>query len=456
MNGDLLNGGRKRMPVPRLLLLTLTLLAGACNFRESNSALPTPNDENIIYVTATPMPIVAQAEPTTEPTDILPTVTPTPPIDPAQLLQLGDDFVRNGYLEDAAGVYRTLLDYGDSIEARYRALAAFRWGQVALRAGYFQQALDAFNVLIEQFPDDANSAQAYFLRGDARLGLSLWAAAITDLQRYLTLRPGLIDSYVFERIADARIALGQTESALENYEMAINAKRSLVPLLKMREKLAQIYINLGRAAEAVAQYDAILAVARNVPYRASIAFTAAEAALEGADEATGIARMKAVFESYPTTATAWFALEALSQHGLSYDGFQRGRAAIIAGAWQAAIDAFNQYAATHLQEDISAELYLSLGRAYRQIGNSDAATIAFQKVIDDNPGDPLFGDALLERGRTRFLAGDNPAAIQFYLAIADDYPQLAEGSRRSVMARRVSLRHERRNGAFTTSIHAAG
>ena len=167
------------MPVPRLLLLTLTLLAGACNFRESNSALPTPNDENIIYVTATPMPIVAQVVPTTEATDILPTVTPTPPIDPAQLLQLGDDFVRNGYLEDAAGVYRTLLNYGDAIEARYRALAAFRWGQVALRAGYFQQAHDAFNVLIEQFPGDANSAQAYFLRGDARLGLSLWAAAIS-------------------------------------------------------------------------------------------------------------------------------------------------------------------------------------------------------------------------------------------------------------------------------------
>ena len=41
-----------------------------------------------------------------------------------------------------------------------------------------------------------NQAQAYFLRGDAYLGLSQWNEAIADFQQYLTMRPGLIDSYV--------------------------------------------------------------------------------------------------------------------------------------------------------------------------------------------------------------------------------------------------------------------
>ena len=102
------------------------------------------------------------------------------------------------------------------------------------------------------------------MRADARLGLSRWREAIDDLQRYLLLRPGLIDSYVHERIADAQMALGMTEAALENYQRAINAKRSKVPLLILREKLARIDIELGRHAEAVAQYDAILTVARNI------------------------------------------------------------------------------------------------------------------------------------------------------------------------------------------------
>ena len=410
------------MSLFRIFLLVLSIFATACNVRNANGSLPTPDENNIIYVTATPMPVVAQVAPTDIPTD-LPTIPPpTPTTEPLKLMQASDRLMLNGYLEDAAESYRKLLNYGDSAAPADRAQAAFRLGQATLRAGYFQRALDAFTLLISEFPGHPQIAQAYFLRGDARLGLSQWAAAIADLQQYLALRPGLIDSYVYERIADGQIALGQTDAALGNFELAINAKRSLVPLLVLREKLAQIYINLDRHGEAVAQYDAILTIARNTHYRASISFTAAQAALDGGALAAGIERMRAVFENYTNTATAWKALDVLGQHGAAYDGLQRGRAAFIAGDYQAAIDAFNEYTTTHELAAIPAELFLTLGRAYRQIGNSNAATIAFQTVIDQYPTDPLFGEALLERGRTRFLAGDSPAAIQIYLAIADTYP----------------------------------
>lgn len=404
----------------RLLVLTFCLLASACNFR--SLPLPTPDEDNIIYITATPMPVVAQAAPTEAPT------APPPTIDANQLLQLGESYTRNGYLEDAAGVYRALLNQGDALEPTLRAEAGFRFGQVALRAGYFEQARDAFSRYIDEFSAEAGLAQAHFLRADARLGLSQWSEAIADLQQYLLLRPGLIDSYAHERIADAQIALGRTELALENYERAINAKRSKVPLLILREKLARIYINLERHAEAVAQYDAILAVARNIPYRANISLTAAQVALNSVDRETGLARMRAVVENYPGAAAAWQAQDQLSRYGAAFDGFRRGQAAFIAGDAQAAIEAFNQYTTTQAAEAIPAELFLLLGRAYRQIGNFAAATVAFQTLIDRYPQDPLFGDALLERGRTRFLAGDNPAAIQLYLALAEEYDYLAEAA----------------------------
>ncbi len=413
------------MPLFRALALTLCLLASACNIRSADSTLPTPNEDNIIYVTATPLPATAQSLPThtaTFPPTPTPAPTATPTVQPALLLAQGERLVLNGYLEDAAAVYRTLLNYGSAITPQERAQAAFRLGQVTLRAGFFEQAADALTTLVTDFPESAQIAQAYFLRGDARIGLSQWGAAIADLQQYLALRPGLIDSYVFERIADAQIALGQTEAALQNYERAIGAKRSKVPLLVLREKLAQIYIKLQRYSDAIAQYDAVLAVARNAPYRANISFSAAQAALAGGDLAAGVERLRAIFENYAGTATAWKALDLLSQQGVSYDGLQRGRAAFSAGDYQAAIDAFNEYTTTHQLAAIPAELFLTLGRAYRQIGNSEAATVAFQTIIDQYPQDPLFGEALLERGRTRFLAGDSPAAIQIYLAIADTYP----------------------------------
>ena len=409
----------------RILVFTLCLLTSACNFRSLELPLPTPDADNIIYVTATPLPAVNQVAPTDTPTEPPPTAPPTPDIDAIQMLATAANMTRNGYLEDAAGLYRKLLNYGDVIAPAQRAEAGFRFGQVALRAGYFEQAQDAFSLFIAEFPSDAHVAQAYFLRADARLGLSQWSTAIADLQAYLRLRPGLIDSYVYERIADAQIALGQTDSALENYERAISAKRSKVPLLILREKLAQIYINLDRPAAAIAQYDAILTVARNIPYRASISLTAARVTLNSVDGETGLARMSAVAENYPGTAAAWEAQDQLRRHGAVVDGFRRGQAALIAGDAQAAINAFNQYTTTQDTTAIPAELFLLLGRAYRQIGNFGAAAIAFQTLIDRYPQDPLLGDALLERGRSRFLAGDSPAAIEIYLALAEDYDYLA-------------------------------
>ena len=409
----------------RLLVVTLCLLASACNFRRQELPLPTADADNIIYVTATPLPALAQTAPTETPTELAPTASPTPAVDATQRLLEGERLTRNGYLEEAAGLYRNLLNYGAAIEPEQRAAAGFRFGQAALRAGYFEQARDAFSRYIDEFSVGARLAQAYFLRADARLGLSQWNEAIADLRQYLLLRPGLIDSYVYERIADAQLALGRADSALDNYKRAIAAERSKVPLLILREKLAQIYVNLGRYAEAVAQYDAILAVARNLPYRANIALTAAQVALGNVDTATGLARMRAVAENYAGTSAAWQAQDQLSRHGAEIDGFRRGQAAFIAGDAQAAVDAVNQYLAAEDSTAIPAELFLLLGRAYRQIGDFAAAARAFQTLIDRYPQDPLFGDALLERGRTRFLAGDSPAAIEIYLSLAEGYSHLA-------------------------------
>ncbi len=411
------------------VMLMLCLVASACNMPGGGPPLPTPDADNIIYVTATPAPVVMQAAPTASPTaPPAPTARATATVDPTGLMRLADDLTRNGYLEEAARAYRDLLNSGENLAPAPRADAMFRFGQVALRAGYFEQARDGFSVFIAQFPDSPHLAQAHFLRADARLGLSQWAEAIADLQEYLRLRPGLIDSYVHERIADALIALGQTASALEHYDRAVSAKRSKAPHVLLREKLARILINLGAYAEAVAQYDGILAVARNVPYRADISLMAAQATLNWVDEATGLARMKAVAEDYPGTVAAWEAQDQLSQHGTAIDGFRRGQAAFVAGEFQAAVEALNDFTASQDAAAIPAELFLLLGRAYRRIGNFEAAAVAFQTLIDRYPQDPLFGEALLERGRTRFLAGDSPAAIEIYLAVADDYDHLAEAA----------------------------
>jgi soluble lytic murein transglycosylase len=421
------------------------LAVSACNMGVDH--LPTPNAENIIYITATPdlptpdadgiiwitaTPLPSLASLTTPiptgimpPTAILPTQTPTPFVQPVEALAQAEQLLRNGYYEQAAQTFTAILAQGDQLDPTIRAQAAFRLGQAALREGLFDQAVEAFTLLITQFPQDERVAQAHFLRGDALLGLSRWSEAVADFERYLAKRPGLIDSYAYERIADAQIAMGQLEAALVNYNNALR-DRSLVPLLALRERVAQILIGAGRIDEAIAQYDAILAVARNVGYRASIDLLAAQALVNSGRIQAGIARAQRVFDTYPETRSAYQAMQILLQNNVSLNAYQRGRVAFNYGAFNEAINAFNEFSSAVPLDQIPADLYLMLGRAYREIGNPNAAVVAFQTIIQQYPTDPAFGTALLERGRTRFLSGDIAGAIETYLEIARQYPNLYE------------------------------
>jgi soluble lytic murein transglycosylase len=368
----------------------LLLLLSACNmqaqqlptpdgegniFVTATPVLPTPNEQGIIMITATPQvsDINIASVPTSQlpPTDIpLPTATPTTILDPRQLLNEADELLRNGRFEEAAEAYHAILQQVN--EPSLRGEAAFKLGQAALKEGLFTTAVDALSLLISEVPTDPNIPQAYFLRGDAYLGLSQWDLAIVDFQQYLLLRPNLIDSYAYERIGDAQLALGQSEAALLSYNSAISSNRSNLSMLMLREKLAQIYLSLGRSTDAVAQYDAILAVAQNAGYRAEIDTLAAEALVIGGDTDAAIVRAQRVFEGSPETAVAYRAMLILDENGVETDSYLRGIVYFNYGAYPDAIDAFNEYTSTHIVTSIPARLYLLLGRSYRELGNPGA------------------------------------------------------------------------------------
>ena len=392
------------------LLMILLAFASGCTLNQPTAETPTP----LVTSTATAIPTATPSPP--------PPSTPT--IEPALVLQVGDNFLINGYFENAVNTYQALLDQDPPAE--FSALAAFRLGQAALREGLFNNAVDSLSRLIDNHPQDGRLAQAYFLRGDAYLGLSRWNEAIADFQQYLALRPGLIDSYAHERIGDAQLALGQNDASVTSYLTAVEANRTLVPLLVLREKLARVYRSSGQTGEAIAQYDAILAVARNNGYRSSIEYAAAEALLEGSDTQASLARLQTVFETYAGTEQAYNAMNALLENGVELDDYAVGRVSYLYGDYERALDALSVYSTERALTEIPAELHLMLGRAYRELGNSAAAVTAFQTVIDQYPRDPLFGEALLEQGRTKFLLGDIPGAIERYLFIAQTYDYLTE------------------------------
>jgi soluble lytic murein transglycosylase len=388
------------------------------------SACGAAGEAPVTYVVVTSTPeaaaAVAQAATATPEFTPTPTLTPTPDVPPDEALRLANQHALNGRYAEAMGLYRALLANPGALPEQ-RATAAFSAGRMALFEGLFADAAATLSELITAFPDNPLAHQAYFLRGDAYLGLSRWTEAINDYRQYARLRPGLIDSYVQERIGDSYLAIQFFDDAFTAYSQSAAAGRPRVPQAALLEKIARLYVSAGRTPDAVAAYDAILDIAQNTAYRATIELAAARLLVEAGDLENGLPRMQRIFNNYPDQPAALEAMNALSANGRTLDAYQRGVVLFSRQDYQGAIQAFNDHTTSVPLTEIPAMLHLLLGRAYREVGNSPAALIAFDTIIRQYPTDPLFGEALLEQGRTRFLSGDNDGAINFYLNIVDTY-----------------------------------
>ncbi|HVO68722.1 MAG TPA: tetratricopeptide repeat protein [Aggregatilineaceae bacterium] len=401
--------------LPAALLIAAAL---ACNLSEkppaiiitatpSNPALMNPTTPTVPYVTPTPQ------------------IVPTPTLPPKVAFSDAEQALHNGDYVGAVSYFNAVITQPDA-DPELHASAIYGLGEAALREGLYDQASAALGQFIAGYPNDARIPQATFLRGDAYLGLSQWQLAIHDFQTYLSLRPGLIDSYVYERIGDAYLALGQPTQSLDAYAKAADATREVASLVALRERVAAGYLNAGQPQQAVAQYDAILAVAQNEPYRASIQYQAAQVEIGMGDVADGYTRLQHLVSDSPTTYAAYQALGVLLSAGLKVDTFQKGLIDYSNEDYQAAIDTFNTY--TSELGYAPANVLMMLGQSYRAVGNAQAALTTFQTVIDSYPADPAYGEAWLEQGRTLFLAGDTAGAIQKYVQFSTDHPDLPQSA----------------------------
>ena len=73
-------------------------------------------------------------------------------------------------------------------------------------------------------------------------------------------------------------------------------------------------------------------------------------------------------------------------------------------------------------------MFILLGQAYREVGNTAAANTSFQAVIDQFPSSDQYGDAWLQQGRTLFVAGKVQDAIAKYKELSEKHPDVPEGA----------------------------
>lgn len=404
----------KRTAIPALLTLMAALALASCE--GLSSGLPAALQP------ATPLPT---ATPTSTPTP-LPTPTPTPM--PIEVVHQGERDLRNGDWDAASLAFQQVVaNSGASPDER--AAAQIGLAHASLRRGDFTSARAVLDGFLAESPQHPRAPLAYFVRGDARLGMSDWSGAIADFQTYLSLRPGLIDSYAYERIADAHLAAGQIPEALNAYDQALQSERQLVGELQLRERVASVNRSLGNTSGAVAQYQAILERAQNPTYLASIEFSLGQAWFEAGEFDAAYQQFDRVFMTYPDSYEALSALRALLEANRPVDQHQRGIVNFNQGQYDIAIQAFLAHIASLSSvRDDKVETHLYIARAYRNLGNLQAAQSELQGTItrfgpQDGDG---WATAWLELAATYAAQGDNESAFATYEEFLEKHADLPQ------------------------------
>jgi soluble lytic murein transglycosylase len=383
-------------------ILVVGLLAAACN-------IPLIFDDNPAFG-PTPEPTESPtASPTASPS---PTPTPLPEV----RLEEGDWALFNGDWDRAIDAYRAALHPDFSVEVT--AAAQLGLGTAYLRAMRYGDAALAFGVFVEAFPNHPVLGHGYFLRAQAYEALGDMQSAIQDYDRYLELRPGLIDAFVHERVGDALREIGLPNQALVRYQASLDSPRT-GSTAGLRIKIGNAHMEAGQYDLALAMFDEVYSLSSAATTRASMNLAAGRA-LEAMGDADGaLARYFDSVQNYPSAYSSYLGLIELVEAEYPVDEIQRGLVDYYAGVYQPALNAFNRY----LAENSSAAAYYYRGLTLRQLGDNENAILDFQYVIDNFPGDALATASWLEIAHTLWPHQDDLAgALQTTLDFVAAYP----------------------------------
>jgi soluble lytic murein transglycosylase len=375
-----------------LILLSLFFALAAC------TALPT--QIAALFDTATPS-VTPTLTPTLTPTPTN-TPTPTPTPQPIVRVQEADHELFNGNWDKAITLYNAALD--QQPDPKVAAAARFGLGTARLKAGDPATAAGDFTQYLQAYPTDSRIPDAYFLLGAIAQVQGTWGVAIQNYHQYLSLRPGIIDSYVWERIGRCYLEAGDIPNAIAAYDQAILSDRAggLGPLI---EQKAGLLSQQGNYTDAYALYDLVAASADSHLTLARMDILRGRMKLLQGDTDTAYTFFQHAVETYPETYDAYQSLIALLDAGQTVDELQRGIVNYHAEQYQLALAAFTRYLAATTDPDPQVYWYAALTRRARnEIPNAIAN---FDVIMDNYPTSDLWIEAWTEKAYTQWAWADD-------------------------------------------------
>jgi soluble lytic murein transglycosylase len=380
-----------------------------------SSSTPTP--------TSTPSPTFTPS-PTATPT-WTPTTTPTPsptPLPSAQL-ETAHRYQINGHYDQAIAAYLALLDNDPTSEqarqARYHLAEAY------LLNREYTAAAAAWEGFVADYPDDGRLPQARFMAAHAYQAVNECGEAVVLYEAYLADETPLADM-VYEQIGDCHAAEQQPEAAIAAYRKALEATRDRGVQVGLREKIAGASLALGDYDATLAEYDAILRVARIADYQARIEYQAGQVLSFAGQTEAAYARYRRAVSNYPEAEYAYLSLVELVNAGVEVDEFQRGLVDYYAGAiypdaYVAAIRAFDRYLGADAAARADEALYYK-ALSQRALEQPEAALETLEALVVGYPESKQLPRAWMAKATTLAQMGEHDLAVKVYQDLAAFFP----------------------------------
>lgn len=364
--------------------LFLGLALTGCNLPQPTPPTPT--------ITPGPSP-TATATITPSPT---PTLPPTPTTQPQARILAGQNALAVGDYFSARDEYKIALD--TSPDEKVRAEALWGLGRLEFLAGDYALALSNLRKLVEEYPSSEPATPAWCLLGETYFSLGRYEEAEAAYQKYLSLRPGLIDGFVQIRRGDSLAASGRPADAIQAYEAALLIGAGDPVLLKL--EMGKAYAAMGDHANAIKFYEEVSVTTQNDYTKALVDYLWGQSFLALGDREAGYGKWRHAVQNYPLAYDSYLALVGLVNDGQEISEFDRGLVDYFAKQYGVALAAFDRYIQATPGHDGTAIHYQAL--SYRELGDYPLAIQAWDALIEKYPENRYWAAAWDEKATTQW------------------------------------------------------
>jgi soluble lytic murein transglycosylase len=391
-----------------LLIGLLVIFLAACTQSELTPGIQATFPMQNITVTQDPTPTL--------------TPTPFPTPTPQELVNEGEMALFVGDYDVAYQIFSDALT--QSSDEKSAAQSRLGLGQAFLMQENYGLALIHLRDAAEA--DEATiAARAQYLLGQCYTQLNRYEEALGAYEAYLELRPGVIDSHVYELRGDIYNTLNDPTQAIENFQQSYRTHPD--------GGEEQIEIKIARAYQAEGNLETALSMYKDIYNNSTNDYTKAQMDLLIGRIYEADGDMEQASTNYQDTVTnspfafdAFTALTALENAGIAVNEYQRGLVHYYRNNHNLAIKAFDLYIGETPTDFADSALYFK-ALSTRAIGDNEGAIALWQSLIENYPTSGFYVDAWEDIEFTFWAyMGQPESAAESAISFANRFPDASE------------------------------